>query len=433
MTSLVLSFVGNQDPFSNNSNKEGSIVALIHHLMQMKCHISKVILLYTADTEQGAVDTHDWLKLEPLSLKENSIELVPVSKELSTDPVNLLLAVQEARKGIDIAAKNLFENDFIEFNASSGTPVMKCSWSILQAAGYAPKSRIWQVRNPEKIGDEQVRVFQTNVDTLKHEFDIKIVKHQVCDYNYSGAQITLEESGILLESDPSAAILRALLGYGHCRSAFDFDHAYSHIQGLYRLIDKQLWQDICALRQRSLGILSRECYFIALARLKNKEYADFLVLLSSFLENSLRYFIEIKTNIDLMNNNKDQISKQIKAIDHGRLYAYLEKYRLKNGGKLNLKEVNKVFMEAIIEYYPDFSDLVPSLDYLRVYVKIRNAWIHRLEGVSEIPEENTALDHMRKILKKIIGFSKKNPYDDLNNQICSYLDGLFHLPKAQEM
>ena len=160
-SSIVLSFVGQQDPYSENTNKEGSIATLIRHLLDQKYNIRRVILLHTQDVAQKASDTKHWLQDKPFNLPEESIELVPVGEELSTDPVSLLLAVQEARKGLEKAIPYLSKQDRLEFNASSGTPVMKTSWSLLQAAGYASHSSVWQVRNPEEIKEGQPHVFQT--------------------------------------------------------------------------------------------------------------------------------------------------------------------------------------------------------------------------------------------------------------------------------
>jgi hypothetical protein len=89
--------------------------------------------------------------------------------------VNLLLAVNEARNGIERGLEYFTKGDNLEFNASSDTPVMKSAWTVLQAAGYAPHSSVWQVRNPKQIQTGQTRVFETNVDTLKREFDVKVI------------------------------------------------------------------------------------------------------------------------------------------------------------------------------------------------------------------------------------------------------------------
>ncbi|MFW6296302.1 MAG: hypothetical protein ACOC04_03825, partial [Halothece sp.] len=196
MASIVLSFVGNQDPYSNNTDVEGSIVSLIKHLIEQHQSIKQVILLHTEGTKSNAEDTRTWLQESELKLPEKNIELLPVSEKLSEDPVNLLLAIEAAREGIEKAKSHREEGDRLELNASSGTPVMKSAWSSLQAAGYLPNSSIWQVRNPQKKQAGQARVFETNVDTLKKEFDLKVIRQQIKDYNYSGALISLQESGL---------------------------------------------------------------------------------------------------------------------------------------------------------------------------------------------------------------------------------------------
>ncbi len=107
-----------------------------------------MILLYTQDVQRGAEDTKEWLEVE-FNLPAEIIDIFPVSKEFSDDPVDSFMAAKEAYKGLEIAQAYLGEKDRFEFNASSGTPIMKTSWSVLQAAGYVPQSSIWQVRNPK--------------------------------------------------------------------------------------------------------------------------------------------------------------------------------------------------------------------------------------------------------------------------------------------
>lgn len=101
MASIILSFVGKQDPYSDSTTAEGSIVTLVRHLLQEQCVIHRVILLYTVDTEQGALETRDWLLMAPIELEQGAITILPVNELLSNDPVDLLLAVQAARQGID--------------------------------------------------------------------------------------------------------------------------------------------------------------------------------------------------------------------------------------------------------------------------------------------------------------------------------------------
>ena len=91
MASIILSFVGNQDPFSGDTNQEGSIVSLVKHLVLEKDrNIKQVFLLATDGTIAGAKDTQKWLHSE-FNLAIESIELIQVDEALSQDPIDILL------------------------------------------------------------------------------------------------------------------------------------------------------------------------------------------------------------------------------------------------------------------------------------------------------------------------------------------------------
>ena len=68
MSSIILSFVGSQDPYSDNTVIEGSIVTLVTHLLNINQPIKQVILLHTDTTQQNAIDTKDWLESDPANL-----------------------------------------------------------------------------------------------------------------------------------------------------------------------------------------------------------------------------------------------------------------------------------------------------------------------------------------------------------------------------
>jgi hypothetical protein len=92
MSSIILSFVGQQDPFSGNTNTEGSIVTLTKHLVEIEQEIKYIFLLYTKGTAAGAIDTRDWLNTE-LKIAPEQIETIPLNEALSQDPIDLMLAV----------------------------------------------------------------------------------------------------------------------------------------------------------------------------------------------------------------------------------------------------------------------------------------------------------------------------------------------------
>jgi len=207
MASIVLSFVGQQDPFGSRTG-EGSIVTLIRALVSQGTVIKRAILIYTEGTATGAKETKEWLVSE-LGIDGGDVELVPASWELSNDPTDLLKAVQEARRGLDLARLSMEKGDRIEFNASSGTPAMKSAFSLLQAAGYAANGQVWQVRNPIEIKENQTRVFQTDVGVLRQEFDLKVVKGQIEGFNYGSALANLEGSGLAERSPMLVNLLKA--------------------------------------------------------------------------------------------------------------------------------------------------------------------------------------------------------------------------------
>jgi CRISPR-associated protein (Cas_Csm6) len=424
-SSIVLSFVGNQDPYSEKTNDQGSIATLIGHLLDQNYNLRRVILLHTQDMLEKANDTKHWLQDKPFNLPEDSIELVPVGAELSTDPVSLLLAVQEARKGLEKAIPYLSKQDRLEFNASSGTPVMKTSWSLLQAAGYAPHSSVWQVRNPKEMKEGQPRVFQTNVDTLKNEFDFKVVKRQIEDYNYSGALVTIKDSNL------SLPLIIALLEYGQYRLAFDFNRAFNAIQPFANLVEPELKSEISILRGKNRIALFKEVYFKALIKLKNQEYADFLVDVSRFQEGFLRFLVENKLGFNLPEKFADTANfwNSVNQVDGGKINNFLKNYTLPDGRKLNNLEgfPSRLVLMVILEcYQQEFANLLEALQKLNDYCEQRNHYVHSFEGVSELEEPEKIVKILRDILRQKTAVPENNPFNILNSKICSLLTECLH-------
>jgi len=424
-SSIVLSFVGQQDPYSENTNQEGSIATLIRHLLDQKYNIRRVILLHTQDVAQKASDTKHWLQDKPFNLSEESIELVPVGEELSTDPVSLLLAVQEARKGLDKAIPYLSKQDRLEFNASSGTPVMKTSWSLLQAAGYASHSSVWQVRNPKQIQEGQSHVFQTNVDTLKNEFDFKVVKRQIEDYNYSGALVSLENSNF------STNLIIALLQYGQYRLAFDFDRAFKAIQPFATYIEPEFISEINMLRQKNKISLFKEVYFKAITKLRNQQYADFLVDVFRFQEGFLRFLVTTKLGLYWPENFREteDFWNKLEQVDAGKLYKFMKNYTRFNRRMFKHLEgfPNRPMQIAILEYYqPEFDGLLQHLRQLNDCCEQRNRCVHSFEGVSELEDESKIVKILQEILLQKTALPDNNSFNVLNKKICTLLTEYLH-------
>ncbi len=132
---------------------------------------------------------------------------------------------------------------------------MKLGWGILQALGYASNSRIWQVRNPKTMNNNQERVLANSVNVFKNQSDFRIVRNQLQNYNYSGALATLENSEL------HSQITQALMEYGYYRLAFDFKSAREISQDYQQKINQELVNNIDKLYDENILELLQEVYY----------------------------------------------------------------------------------------------------------------------------------------------------------------------------
>lgn len=413
MAIILLSFVGKQDPFATKNGEEGSIVTLIKELSEQNQTIKNAILLHTEGTSTEAELTKDWIQ-ENYSC--NDIKLIAVSNKLSDDPVNLTLAIQEAKKALKIAQSIQTKGDILAFNASSGTPVMKSTWAILQSAGYAPHSNVWQVRNPYQLKSNQERVFPTNLNSIKKEFDLQIISKQIRNYNYSSALLTIQNSSLYHPK------IKDAINYGKLRLSFNFDDAYSLLNKHDDKVMKNLANELGALRQKNLLALIKEVYFKASVKLKQKEYADFLVWLVAFHENLLKYLL-IKQFLDesqwasrRWQNIQQDIINNIRDFDNGKLQANIEQEYP------NLRFLNIPSMMRIVQYSNHHQpQLIERINLLDIYVKDRNLFIHEITAINDIETPEILDKTMFKILRQLTKMPETNPFDDLNKIILHNL------------
>ena len=126
---VLLSFVGEQDPYSEKTNAEGAIVTLCR-LLQPQL----VYLLPTAsghnirsETETNANNTKFWINDE--ISKEVRVFIRPVK---IPNPTDYSLIIPTSRREIIGILTELVDEDVeIHLNCSSGTPQLKSTWSPL--------------------------------------------------------------------------------------------------------------------------------------------------------------------------------------------------------------------------------------------------------------------------------------------------------------
>ncbi|MFN4194789.1 MAG: hypothetical protein ACK4HM_03035 [Thermosynechococcus sp.] len=416
--SILLSFVGHQDPYSEKTNQEGSIVSLAKFLAQQQ-RIKRVILLYTEDFQQRAIDTKDWLHSE-LQIPDETIHLEAVSPDLSADPINPALAVQEAKRALELAKYQQDSTDWLDLNGSSGTPVMKAAWGILQAIETRPRLRLWQVRNPQEIRPGQERVFAVDLNIFRQELDRQVIQQQLESYNYQGAEISLKHSSI------EAPLALALIRYGKYRLARNYDQAFNAINPYRTQIEKLWFQEIAQLRQNNRSALFRDIYFQVVGLFGVGRYAEALILAMGLYENLLQYFVQEKVGLDVTTDarDRDQSLNLLQRHDQGRLWQYLRSYQCKNGDRLFLDTVTRELLLAVLQYDSQTMDLAPHFQQIEAYCQQRNNVVHQLAGLAKVEDmQKEVLNALKQILSKVLPQKQLslNPFKALNHLIAEHL------------
>ncbi len=122
------------------------------------------------------------------------------------------------------------------------------------------------------------------------------LRSMIRTYAYDVAGRSLEQQAAVIGDrlEPGAvAVLRAVLGYAHCRASFDFPGAVAALRGADQAGDGR-WREAVmqlanAVHQPGRVTLLEEVYFGAVARFEIGAYADFLTQLVRFDENVLRH------------------------------------------------------------------------------------------------------------------------------------------------
>lgn len=416
--SILLSFVGHQDPYSEKTNQEGSIVTLAKFLVKQQ-PIKRVLLLYTEDFQQRAIDTKDWLHSE-LQIAEEVIHLEVVSKELSADPINPRIAVEEAKRALNLAKYHQDTTDWLDLNGSSGTPVMKAAWSILQAIETRHRLRLWQVRNPQEIRPGQDRVFAVDLNVFRQALDRQGIQQQLESYDYQGAEISLKNSSI------EAPLALALIRYGKYRLARNYHQAFDAINPYKTEIEKLWFQEIAQLRQNNRHALFRDIYFQVVGLFTVGRYAEALILAMSLYENLLQYFVREKVGLDITTDGatRERSLHLLQNYDQGRLWQYLRSYQRQNGDRLFLDAVTRDLLLAVLEYAPQTTTLASYFQRIEAYYQQRNNVVHQLAGLTNVEDmQEQVLNALNKILTQVLPQEQLslNPFKALNHVIAHHL------------
>lgn len=152
---VLLSFVGEQDPYSDKTGEEGSIVTLCRYLKPELIYLFPTASGFNirSETQTRAMETETWIKSEI----EKNCQIFIKPLQLS-DPTDYSLILPQARQAVATVLKELSQTECeFHLNCSSGTPQLKSVWLILANSGVIRNCQLWQIANPKFSKDLRVR------------------------------------------------------------------------------------------------------------------------------------------------------------------------------------------------------------------------------------------------------------------------------------
>lgn len=302
---VLLSIVGEQDPISEKTNSEGSIVTLCRHIKPQLVYLLPTAKGYniSSETETNAFNTEHWIKTE--IDKDIKVFIKPIKLN---NPTDYSLIIPVIRRSVnDILSEMEHEEKEIHINCSSGTPQLKSTWLILANAGVFPNSRLWQVANPEYCKGD--RITEIELTLLEEENILSRVKKLAAEFMFQRLAeecLKLKEISIYSYRKEKAALAERIFSAYQSWDLICYDDAYRRLSSVYRDIEKS--KDLTELKDclaRQLEVLGKlkenstkenkynlfDLYFNAERRLIRKDYTDTLARFWRLYEGSLFYLL----------------------------------------------------------------------------------------------------------------------------------------------
>jgi len=311
LTRIYLSCVGEQDPISEATNVEGSILTSFGHLCEDKQLQFQLAFLLPSSRETSPdrhTESHaEWcvealqetfgIKPQILPLKvRNAADVRQVYPEMRR------VLEEEIMPQVRGLAEGKTE---IHINASSGTPQMKNLWPLLvNRGGFEPYPvEIWQVMDPRGGGTRQERVRPGG------ELDL-LVQENTLDQAEGFAQRNLY-GAVAGELNILSGDL-AQFGFKLCRFLESYDHGeYKTAENQHRALWRESqtvinrlpdeWRDILSKQNQKLAVLANprsedfeSCFVIALYhtaehRFKTGIYGNALTVAQTACEVAVDY------------------------------------------------------------------------------------------------------------------------------------------------
>lgn len=237
MKQVLLSFVGDQDPCSQKTQEEGSVVTLCRHLHVDEVHLmpsAKLPDVYSS-TEKGAYETKEWLQecvrpdlivnIHPLELyhPDEPDEVLPNAKQA----IDAILALQ---KGEAVS---------YHLNVSSGTPAMKTAMFLFAASGLLSEAHVWKVANPRFVKEGEERVVELRPDFLEEASIVQRLKENAKQFLFQSMSQDcdrLSRISVHPERRDISKVLARLFDAYHHWDLIQYDQARQKLSEAYRLL-----------------------------------------------------------------------------------------------------------------------------------------------------------------------------------------------------
>ncbi|POB10107.1 hypothetical protein [Sulfobacillus sp. hq2] len=398
---IFLSFAGARDPVADDTNEEGSIVTLWRWWRDHGQPVDQVWLFsVNAEGQQYAQNTRDWLISEHLCTAEQ-IQLY--HREAS--PVDYEAVTQFAFEVVQQNVNTRNDNDVtIFFNASSGTPTMKLSGSLLSAAGLLPGGKIWTVLNPRHVGEHQERVSVQDVRFIGEYLLRERLGEAVAGNQFQTAIALAQEWGRITIHDvvrrTSAALLSVLRAY-RAWDLTDFAVARRYLTQVDRLdavpwtpegrdaFDRQRrWLNNTALESTEENPLNLVELYYSIERYSEQErYTDALARGRRLVEGLLYYYYHAQYRVNVRRVAKHWV---------GQLPQNLaEKFRDEGERYVPLLVLARTLTEESPD--PTVRELWADIDTFKALMDVRNQSL-AAHGMQPVTREDVA--KVRPILRK---------------------------------
>ena len=359
MKKMMFSFVGEQDPYSEKTEEEGSVVTLCR-----KIRPDIVYLFPTAgghgvrsETQSNADLTRDWI----VQSVDPNVEVF-IRPMVLNDPTDFTSVIPAVRRAVDEVLSAVGMDEFeIHINCSSGTPQLKNTWLILANGGVFSNCHLWQVANPRYAPAERVR--EIEITFLEEENILTRLKQYTREFQFkqmAEESLRLKQISAYSYRREKAALLHRLFLAYHCWDLIQYPEAHQRLNGVLNEIRRTRdLQELTDLLERQLAVLAKlkenrkeegpenlvDLYYNACRRLRRNDYTDTLARFWRLYEGLLYWRIREVFGLEPTELSRSSNPERFRQLIE---FAAANPSRLNpNIQKLNLRQAETLLAEVL--------------------------------------------------------------------------------------